>query len=729
MSTGPARGRLAAALALVWGAAALVSAATETRTGTIQILTADDFAAESSERILALVSDRGAMTILHPPAGGAAGLDAGARVAVHGAPRATADFDVESVEVLAAAPSETPSIAGNSTVIAILLKFSDTTTEPFTVAQVQDKMFGASGTSAYYAEASYGQHTLSGTVTNWLTATVPTPTTCDYITVMNQAVARAQDAGYNPGSYQKQVYIFPHIPCGWSGLGGGSTAWINQSLSVLVIGHELGHCFGLGHSSSIDCGANVLGGTCSVSEYGDRFSIMGNSGARHFSAHYKWQLGYFPPGTVATHQSGSTVYTINPTETPGGSLYAVQIPSPDAQYTYWLEYRQPIGFDAGLTGSPVTGALMHIGPGYPAYSCWSCLLDMTPDTSGWGDAGLDVGQTYTDSAAELHVTPLSSDASGLVVQVELGPAPPFAVDRHATAGHLYPNGVLENGELATVEPSYSNGGAADAVMAGTATGFSGPGGATYTISDAVADYGTVAPSARSSCFDATADCYAVLVSAATRPAQHWDATFQETLSDSTVRTWPLHVGGSFPDAASSRGDYRYVETVFHDGITSGCGGGLFCPDASVTRAQMAVFLLRGEHGAAYVPPPATGQVFTDVPANAFGAAWIERLAAEGITAGCGTGATYCPDASVTRAQMAVFLLKAEHGSGWVPPAASGQFSDVPTSNSFAPWIEALADEGVTAGCGSGKYCPSQPTRRGQMSVFLTKTFSLLLYGP
>jgi len=267
------------------------------------------------------------------------------------------------------------------------------------------------------------------------------------------------------------------------------------------------------------------------------------------------------------------------------------------------------------------------------------------------------------------------------------------------------------------------------VMTGTATAFTGPAGATYSITDSTADYGTVAPGARASCFDATANCYAVQVFAATRPAQHWDASFQETLSDASVRTWPLHVGGSFADTPSSRGDYRYVENVFHHGITSGCGGAAFCPDSSVTRAQMSVFLLRAEHGSGYVPPPATGQVFADVPSNAFAAAWIERLAAEGITAGCGNGDGFCPGAAVTRAQMAVFLLKTEHGSAWTPPPASGVFTDVPASNPFAAWIEALQDEGVTAGCGGGAYCPSQATRRGQMAVFLTKTFGLLLYGP
>ncbi len=88
------------------------------------------------------------------------------------------------------------------------------------------------------------------------------------------------------------------------------------------------------------------------------------------------------------------------------------------------------------------------------------------------------------------------------------------------------------------------------------------------------------------------------------------------------------------------------------------------------------------------------------------------------------GGLYCPDSLVTRAQMAVFLLKAKHGSGYTPPPAAGMFDDVPPSNQFAPWIEQLAAEGVTAGCGGGNYCPGSPNTRGQMAVFLVKTFSL-----
>jgi hypothetical protein len=69
---------------------------------------------------------------------------------------------------------------------------------------------------------------------------------------------------------------------------------------------------------------------------------------------------------------------------------------------------------------------------------------------------------------------------------------------------------------------------------------------------------------------------------------------------------------------------------------------------------MAVFLLRTKYGTGYLPPAATGTMFVDVPASAFAAAWIERLAVEGITAGCAPG-LYCPNGNASRGEMAVFL--------------------------------------------------------------------------
>ena len=146
----------------------------------------------------------------------------------------------------------------------------------------------------------------------------------------------------------------------------------------------------------------------------------------------------------------------------------------------------------------------------------------------------------------------------------------------------------------------------------------------------------------------------------------------------------------------------------------------------MTRDQMAVFLLRGIHSSSYNPPAATG-IFQDVPVGYWSAAWIEQLYAEGVTAGCNTSPLqYCPVTPVTRDQMAVFLLRAKHGSNYVPPPATGVFQDVPTSYWAAAWIEQLAAEGTTSGCSVTPklYCPDTPVTRDQMAVFLVLNFNL-----
>lgn len=187
----------------------------------------------------------------------------------------------------------------------------------------------------------------------------------------------------------------------------------------------------------------------------------------------------------------------------------------------------------------------------------------------------------------------------------------------------------------------------------------------------------------------------------------------------------------FDDVPTNYWAFSFIERLADSGITAGCGNANFCPEAAVTRAQMAVFLERGMNGSSFSPPVATGNVFLDVGAGDFAASFIEQLFLDGITAGCGSN-IYCPDIDVTRAQMAVFLLRAKYGAGYVPspqvcvliyPPVCG-FSDVDSSHSSAVWIEQLAAEGITVGCGNGKFCPEAPVTRAQMAVFLVRTFGL-----
>ena len=149
--------------------------------------------------------------------------------------------------------------------------------------------------------------------------------------------------------------------------------------------------------------------------------------------------------------------------------------------------------------------------------------------------------------------------------------------------------------------------------------------------------------------------------------QHWDASALESITPDAQgqqKRWTLHIGASFTDVSTSSGFYRFVETLLHYGVTGGCGGTNYCPATSTTREQMAVFVLVSKEGPAYVPPA------------------------------CGTPV----------------------------------FADVPASSPFCRWIEELARRGVVTGCGGGNYCPTQPVTREQMSVFVTVTFGLTLYG-
>ena len=181
--------------------------------------------------------------------------------------------------------------------------------------------------------------------------------------------------------------------------------------------------------------------------------------------------------------------------------------------------------------------------------------------------------------------------------------------------------------------------------------------------------------------------------------------------------------GQFGDVPTDYWAFSFIETLANSGITAGCGNGNYCPTAPVTRAQMAVFLERGMNGSNFSPPAASGNVFLDVGAGDFAAAFIEQLANDGITSGCGNN-NYCPDSEVTRDQMAVFLLRAKHGSSYSPPAATGIFGDVPLNYWAVHWIEQLAAESITTGCGGGNYCPEAQVTRDQMAVFLVRTFGL-----
>jgi hypothetical protein len=345
----------------------------------------------------------------------------------------------------------------------------------------------------------------------------------------------------------------------------------------------------------------------------------------------------------------------------------------------------------------------------------------------------------------------------IVLTVEGNAIVPEGMDADAPLEIANGNGVLEMGEDGVLSPEWTNGGLTDVSVTGVATNLSGPPSlnTNYTIENDAADYGTITSGQTGSC----TTCYAISITGG-RPLQHFDARIDETVTPSPftlriggggptpitiLKTWTLHVGGSFSDVdpeIATDPFYPSIETIFHFGVTGGCGDGTtFCPGANVLRQEMAPFLLKAFLGSGHTPAPCTG-LFDDVPCPATPefpySDFIEDLSARGITGGCAIGppALYCPGLPVTRAQIAPFLLKTLMGGSYTPPDCTGVFTDVPCPATdefpFSNFIEDLSTRGITAGCQIGPpalYCPDNVVTREQMAAFLTRTFSLVLYGP
>ncbi len=179
----------------------------------------------------------------------------------------------------------------------------------------------------------------------------------------------------------------------------------------------------------------------------------------------------------------------------------------------------------------------------------------------------------------------------------------------------------------------------------------------------------------------------------------------------------LPPGGTFMDDNGSPFEGA-IEAIAARGITKGCDApldDLFCPRDDVTRGQMAAFLVR-----ALGLTATGGSSFTDT-AGTFAVA-IDQLATAGITKGCNppSNTHFCPTDPVTRGQLAAFLVRGFHLT-----ATSGMtFSDVSSGSTFAVDIDRLATAGITAGCGNGRFCPDAAVTRGQMAAFLTRAMDL-----
>ncbi|TFV87803.1 reprolysin-like metallopeptidase [Blastococcus sp. CT_GayMR16] len=209
----------------------------------------------------------------------------------------------------------------------------------------------------------------------------------------------------------------------------GGRMYVRDTVSS-VIAHELGHNFGLGHSSARQCDAAVESDTCRTAPYRDYYDVMGVSWAQLGSLNVAQaaRLGVLPAAqqqALPVTGAAATV-TLAPLS---GSEGTRALRLTDAEgVDYWLEYRTPTGRDAWLGTAAnryrlQTGVLLRRAESLPDTSV---LLDGTPGTAAsWdGDlqSALSVGAPVSVSGGDFTVVVQSVTAAGAVLTVTPTPS-------------------------------------------------------------------------------------------------------------------------------------------------------------------------------------------------------------------------------------------------------------------------------------------------------------------
>lgn len=182
----------------------------------------------------------------------------------------------------------------------------------------------------------------------------------------------------------------------------------------------------------------------------------------------------------------------------------------------------------------------------------------------------------------------------------------------------------------------------------------------------------------------------------------------------------------FNDVQPALSEFDYISLLNSLNITAGCSvnPALFCPASPVTRAQMAVFMVLGLRQEITVPPNGTTPYFQDVAANSGFFPFIQSIRELGITAGCSAAPPlYCPDASITHGQMAVFMilswLKATNQTSFTF-TQTPYFTDVPANHPFFRFIQKMRDLGFRTGCSATQYCPDSVVTRAEMAPMILR---------
>ena len=383
------------------------------------------------------------------------------------------DLEINSIDLAPPVVAQVPETIGEQRTAVILVRFNDSSTNPFTVQQINNTVFNGP-IQNFIRENSFNQTWLSGNTYGWYTLNkscgdnygwvssteaifladldIYFPN-IDRIVVVSDSFCTSDPNAYasvgktslnsNDGQFTSS-YMTVRNPFFYQAIQLPSGSIRNDGLTsgIGLILHELGHNFGAWHSNNWDCGLSTLGDNCSYGNYGNIYDVMGKAwvtgtpigynGANfevypHAAFHYggimKKEFEWIGDNNVINIVRNGT-YTLRPLEKSRATIAKVSLSQYPTYQPYLLEYRIPFGYDASLNDALSRGNLggIFINRQYLGWSglvSQQELLDMSPTTfdnfdNDWYNVSLTRGNTFFDFIGGIKITNVSEDLSNPV---------------------------------------------------------------------------------------------------------------------------------------------------------------------------------------------------------------------------------------------------------------------------------------------------------------------------
>jgi hypothetical protein len=163
---------------------------------------------------------------------------------------------------------------------------------------------------------------------------------------------------------------------------------------------------------------------------------------------------------------------------------------------------------------------------------------------------------------------------------------------------------------------------------------------------------------------------------------------------------------TFGDVPQSHWAYGYIEALYQAGYISGCSvePRLYCPENTLTRGEMGVFVERGHHGADFTPQEPTTPFFTDTQLGTWSTKWAQAMYDDGYTAGCNDDPPqFCPDSEHLRNESTVYYERMLNGVEFYPPDPTSPlyYTDIPYGQDsvwYSKWVLAAYNDQIIQEC-------------------------------